>query len=174
MTPHEPKTLSQIKVALPWMLTCMAILFCQGALAASNDYYKNVMSEDIHKNCENFSINSSTGVLTADCNAVKKNDTRGNVWWETRQKTIDLDDYLGNNQKKKDELSWNDTDFSDDCRNLSLSIHASGVDLTGECVYYDKREASVGGSGGPYYPDKTVNLNSGIKCDTSNGDLKGR
>ncbi len=123
------------------------------------------MSADLHKNCKSFSI-ASDGMLTGVCNAVKRADNRGNVWYETKTKTIDLDDEVGNEQSKEKTLTCGRSAFSTYCRNLSVSIHAKGVDLTGECIYHVDGKTT--------WPSKTINLNDGIKCDTSNGDLTSR
>ena len=161
-----PRMIPKFGSAAPWMLTFISVFFCQGALA--NDHYSNsAMSADIHKNCKNFSI-SSTGVLSADCNTYLEIATQETRSYTTRKKSIDLDHYIGNDLPNQNSLRWDDTDFSNFCSGLSINVHANGVDLSGQCHYWVFGMAEVTDS------HKNINLNDGIKCDTSNGNFAGR
>ncbi len=164
MAPRAPKLLPRVATLAPCMLACVALVSSQGALA--NPHYRMAMSEDIHKNCKNFAV-AADGTLTADCNAVRRVDSRRNEWYETGSKSIDLDTEVGNDQGNSSALSCGSVNFSSQCSNFSVSAHASGVDLSADCTLVSDGKTTR--------PRKTVNLNSCIKCDTSSkGDFTGR
>ena len=159
--------------ATRWILAGLAALACSATLAGTNPHYRNSpLQADIHRNCDNFSI-ASDGTLTADCNAVAAPNTRGGtVSYETRRKTIDLDDHLGNRRARK-ELYFGGSDFSGDCNDLAVAVHANGVKLSGSCRYIDEATGLRGGAT-PTSTPKSIELNAGIQCDTANGNLIGR
>ena len=84
------KLTRNISSVAPWMLMFIGVLFCQGSLAQQPPS----MSANIHQNCTGFSI-ASNGVLSATCQT-SITAVPGGVNVTTATKTIDLDDYLGN------------------------------------------------------------------------------
>ena len=159
------KSFLNIRFMAPCMLMLAGVLVFQDALA--NDPYKNnAISENIHVNCKNFSI-ASNGVLSADCNAVKRTNSQGVVYYDTAQKTIDLDDYLGNDLGSTTGLSWSHQNISAFCSTFSVSVHSGGVTFSANCDYLSGIPPTV------TVKRKSVNLNAGIKCDSS-GNFAGR
>ena len=81
---------------------------------------ENSKSSDIDVACKAFSI-ASNGVLSATCNY----DESGSV--ATKSTTFDLDKELGCDSSGN--LSWSETDFSDDASNIGLELDSTGRDL---------------------------------------------
>ena len=83
-------------------------------------YAGNSDSSDIDVSCKEFSV-ASTGVLSATCNY----DDDGTI--STKSTTLDLDTLLGCDDSGN--LSWSDTDFSDDSTGVGLELDSTGRDL---------------------------------------------
>ena len=83
-------------------------------------YAANSDSSDIDVSCKDFSV-ASTGVLSATCNY----DNDGTI--STKSTTLDLDTLLGCDSSGN--LSWSDTDFSDNSTGIKLELDSTGRDL---------------------------------------------
>ena len=145
-------------------LTLSLLLIC--AIVAANQYYnQNKITEDLHTACKDFAI-SSEGMFKALC---IKSTSLAPV-----RRTIELDEHIGNDPQKN-ELKWGGTNFSDKCDSLSVTVHSEGVKLKGYC---DRSDAALGiraGSGSSWKEWKELELNDGIKSDsTERGILKRR
>ena len=83
-------------------------------------YEEGSTSADIDVSCKEFSV-ASNGVLSATCNYDDSGSTA------TKSTTLDLDTVLGCDDYGN--LSWSDTDFSDDSTNIGLELDSTGRDL---------------------------------------------